>query len=94
MGRVSTRYADTVIITSDNPRDEDPVKIAAEIAAQAPGASTILDRRAAIIAAVAQAKSDEVVLVAGKGHETTVIGPNLRKEHFSDAEVMREALAQ
>jgi UDP-N-acetylmuramoyl-L-alanyl-D-glutamate--2,6-diaminopimelate ligase len=74
MGEVAARLADVVVITSDNPRSEDPAAIAAAVrdGAAGPGAVTIeLDRRAAIATALAEARSGDVVVVAGKGHETT-----------------------
>ena len=71
MGAVASRHADRVIVTSDNPRGEDPQAIISEIAAGIPGDyEAIADRRAAIAAAVASARVGDVVLVAGKGHET------------------------
>jgi UDP-N-acetylmuramoyl-L-alanyl-D-glutamate--2,6-diaminopimelate ligase len=74
MGEVAARLADVVVITSDNPRSEDPAAIAAAVrdGAAGPGAvTTELDRRAAIATALAEARSGDVVVVAGKGHETT-----------------------
>lgn len=73
MGRAAAESADLVIITSDNPRDEDPQDIADAIAAGIPAGTsrvTELDRRAAIAAALAQAGPADVIVVAGKGHET------------------------
>jgi len=85
MGAVASRHADTVVITSDNPRGEDPAAIIADIVA---GVSvphrTILDRRAAIAYAIASAAAADVVLIAGKGHETTQETAGLRIP-FSDA---------
>ncbi len=76
MGAIAAELADLVVVTDDNPRDEDPVAIRREIlsgATQAGSAAQIVelgDRRAAIRHAVAWAKSGDVVLVTGKGHET------------------------
>ncbi len=75
MGEIAARLADLVFITSDNPRSEDPAAIAAEVEAGArrvPGAScrTVLDREEAIGEAIAEARGGDVVLIAGKGHET------------------------
>ncbi len=91
MGEVAS-MADVVIVTSDNPRSEDPAAIAAEIVAGSPGEVTVeLDRRAAIEQAVALAEPGDVVLVAGKGHEQgqEVDGTVLP---FDDRAVVREAL--
>ena len=76
MGGIAAASADRVIVTSDNPRDEPPEQIIDEITAGVgPGAraelTAIVDRRAAIGAAIAQARSGDVVIVAGKGHEAT-----------------------
>lgn len=73
MGRVAAELADLVVVTDDNPRDEDPAAIRAAVVAGAAGGSAELveigDRRAAIGHAVAWARPGDVVLVAGKGHE-------------------------
>lgn len=91
MGRAATEYADDVIITDDNPRSEDPAAIRAAIAAAAPGAETIADRAVAIRAAIKKLQPGDVLVVAGKGHETTqTIGSDTI--HFSDAEHIREAV--
>ncbi|MCZ6500173.1 MAG: UDP-N-acetylmuramoyl-L-alanyl-D-glutamate--2,6-diaminopimelate ligase [Gammaproteobacteria bacterium] len=73
MGEIATRIADQVIVTSDNPRGEDPLAIIADIkagTANADNVVTIADRREAIAKALEQAGPDDIVLVAGKGHET------------------------
>jgi UDP-N-acetylmuramoyl-L-alanyl-D-glutamate--2,6-diaminopimelate ligase len=94
MGRVAATLADMVIVTSDNPRAEDPADIAAEVAggAEGPGAVEVeLDRRAAIHLALSRARPGDVVLVAGKGHEATqMIGRRVRP--FSDRSVVVEEL--
>jgi UDP-N-acetylmuramoyl-L-alanyl-D-glutamate--2,6-diaminopimelate ligase len=96
MGEVATRLADRVIVTSDNPRSEDPEAIIAEIVAGATGGRTepevVADRREAIREAVVGARSGDVVLVAGKGHEQgqEVAGRILP---FDDAAVARDALS-
>ncbi|HSU24907.1 MAG TPA: UDP-N-acetylmuramoyl-L-alanyl-D-glutamate--2,6-diaminopimelate ligase [Pyrinomonadaceae bacterium] len=97
MGRIAGEYSDLVLITSDNPRTEDPLKIIAEIEAGArpTGAEyySISDRRQAIFRAVAAAKAGDVVIIAGKGHETyQIIGND--KFHFDDREVALEALKE
>jgi UDP-N-acetylmuramoyl-L-alanyl-D-glutamate--2,6-diaminopimelate ligase len=92
MGRIAADLADIAILTSDNPRSEDPAAIAAEVEAGAPGELTReLDRRAAITQAVALARAGDVVVIAGKGHEQgqEIAGRILP---FDDREVAREVL--
>jgi UDP-N-acetylmuramoyl-L-alanyl-D-glutamate--2,6-diaminopimelate ligase len=95
MGLVAGQGADLVILTSDNPRSESPQAIISEIAAGiAPGFTalqTIIDRGAAIRAAIARAAVADVVLVAGKGHETYQETAGERKP-FSDIDVVTQAL--
>jgi UDP-N-acetylmuramoyl-L-alanyl-D-glutamate--2,6-diaminopimelate ligase len=74
MGEVAARLGDVVVITSDNPRSEDPAAIAGAVRAGATGpaaVTTVLDRREAVAAVLAEARPGDVVVVAGKGHETT-----------------------
>jgi UDP-N-acetylmuramoyl-L-alanyl-D-glutamate--2,6-diaminopimelate ligase len=79
-------------VTDDNPRSEDPAKIRAEILAGAAGATEVAGRREAIGAAIALARSGDIVLVAGKGHETgQIIGDRVLP--FDDALVARECAA-
>lgn len=93
MGRIAVTHADCTIVTDDNPRSEKPGAIRAEILAAAPGAIEIGDRRAAIQAAIDMMRAGDVVLVAGKGHETgQIIGDNTIP--FSDHEAVQTALAQ
>ncbi len=94
MGAVVTRLADSVVITSDNPRSEDPLKIIAAIRQGARGDCLVEpDRRRAIALAVSQARRGDIVLVAGKGHETYQ-EINGVKRPFSDVAVARAALAR
>lgn len=89
MGQVAAELADYVIVTDDNPRSEDPGMIRAEVMAGAPGAVEIDGRRAAIAAAIAQAGADDIVLLAGKGHEQgQIIGERVLP--FDDVTVARE----
>ena len=93
MGATAARLADRVLITSDNPRSEDPLAIIAAIRGGAGQASEVEpDRRRAIEQAVAAAAPSDVILIAGKGHESTqeIRG---RREPFSDEAVARAALA-
>ena len=93
MGRIAVDHADHVIVTDDNPRSEDATAIRAEILADAPGAIEIGDRRAAIQAAIDMMQAGDVVLVAGKGHETgQIVGDTTIP--FSDHDAVRDALAQ
>ncbi len=91
MGEVAARRADSVILTSDNPRDEDPQAILADIARGAPGPRVITDRAEAIRVALAEADARDVVLIAGKGHETyqEIAG---RRLPFSDVDCAAAAL--
>jgi UDP-N-acetylmuramoyl-L-alanyl-D-glutamate--2,6-diaminopimelate ligase len=86
--------ADRVVLTSDNPRSEDPARIAAQIREGVPPSaqtSVVLGRRAAIRAAILEAGEGDVVVIAGKGHETEqVVGSQAFP--FDDAEEAREAL--
>ncbi len=96
MGEAAGSLSDVVILTSDNPRTEDPDKIFAdaEVGIQKTGKpyEKIADRREAINHAIAQARADDLVLIAGKGHEDyQIIGREVF--HFDDKEVAREALA-
>ncbi len=93
MGAAAARAADRAWVTNDNPRGEDPAAIAAEIVAGAPSGqlTVLLDRRAAIAAALAEARPGDLVLVAGKGHETTqTVGAQVLP--FDDRVVTRELL--
>lgn len=96
MGRVAAAKADLLFITDDNPRGEDPAAIRSAIAAAAPDARVIGDRRAAIAAAIAEARADDIVCIAGKGHEQGQIvgrGDAVRIIPFDDVTVAREAAA-
>jgi len=96
MGRVAAQLADRVVVTSDNPRSEEPGHIIGDIVAGVRGGAGGIeiepDRRAAILRAVAGARRGDIVLVAGKGHETYQEIRGARHP-FSDAAVAREALA-
>ena len=91
MGRIAMENADRVIVTDDNPRSETPAAIRAAILAAAKGASEIGDRAEAIRKAIAGLQSGDVLLIAGKGHETgQIIGD--RVVPFSDHEAVAAAL--
>ncbi|HRY06775.1 MAG TPA: cyanophycin synthetase, partial [Hyphomicrobiaceae bacterium] len=91
MGGIASAQADVVIVTDDNPRTEDAASIRAEILADAPNALEIGERRAAIEAAIGMAQAGDVVVIAGKGHETGQIVGNTVLP-FSDHEVARAAI--
>jgi len=97
MGEIAGRLSDYCIITSDNPRNENPADIIEETArgtekANCP-AEKIVDRREAIFRAIAMAKPDDTVIIAGKGHEDYQEFENGRRVHFDDAKIAEEALA-
>ncbi len=93
MGAIAAEKADRVIVTDDNPRSEEPAQIRAAILAAAPGAIEIGDRREAIRRAVADLVAGDVLLIAGKGHETgQIIGKQTFP--FSDHEAVAAALEE
>jgi murE/murF fusion protein len=95
MGAIAARRADAVVLTSDNPRDEPPARILAQILAGVTGhdeVQVLEDRREAIAHAIAAAAPGDVVLIAGKGHETSQEMAGVRRP-FSDAREARAALA-
>ncbi len=93
MGRVAAALADTVVVTSDNPRSEDPEAIIAQVAAGAPQpVEAIVDRREAIARALESAREGDVVIIAGKGHEQGQELAGGVKVPFDDVAVAREAL--
>jgi UDP-N-acetylmuramoyl-L-alanyl-D-glutamate--2,6-diaminopimelate ligase len=92
MGRITSELADVPILTSDNPRSEDPAAIADQVLAGMSGEPEVeLDRRAAIARAIELAEPGDVVVIAGKGHERgqEIAG---RIVPFDDREVASEAL--
>ncbi|MGY2838559.1 UDP-N-acetylmuramoyl-L-alanyl-D-glutamate--2,6-diaminopimelate ligase [Thermostichus sp. MS-CIW-41] len=94
MGRIAATWADQVIVTSDNPRTEDPQQILRDILAGIPGSprAVEVDRRQAIRLAILAAQPGDTVVIAGKGHEDyQILGTE--KIHFDDREEAREALA-
>jgi UDP-N-acetylmuramoyl-L-alanyl-D-glutamate--2,6-diaminopimelate ligase len=92
MGRIASELADVAIVTSDNPRSEDPEAIIAEIVAGMTGPLVEPDRRAAIEQAVGAADEGDVVVIAGKGHEQGQEFAGGVKLPFDDVTVAREAL--
>lgn len=93
MGQIATELADHVIITTDNPRNEEPMTIIQDIltGVKRSNYQVIIDRKQALIEVLNQAKAGEVVLVAGKGHESYQEIKSV-KHHFSDLELVAELL--
>ena len=92
MGAVAARLADLVIVTDDNPRSEDPAAIRRDILSGAPDARAVPGRREAVAEAVAQAGADDLILLAGKGHEQgQIVGDVVLP--FDDVAVARECAA-
>jgi UDP-N-acetylmuramoyl-L-alanyl-D-glutamate--2,6-diaminopimelate ligase len=94
MGAIAARLADAVVVTSDNPRTEDPERILADVVAGIPSGTTLaveIDRARAIATAIAEAVPGDLVLIAGKGHEDyQILGTT--KIHFDDREEAERAL--
>ncbi|MEY4352266.1 MAG: UDP-N-acetylmuramoyl-L-alanyl-D-glutamate--2,6-diaminopimelate ligase [Cyanobacteriota bacterium] len=94
MGGIAARLADSVVVTSDNPRTEDPARILEDVLTGIPADTTVVveaDRATAIANAIAAAGEDDLVLIAGKGHEDyQILGT--RKIHFDDREEAEKAL--
>jgi UDP-N-acetylmuramoyl-L-alanyl-D-glutamate--2,6-diaminopimelate ligase len=93
MGAIAADLADRVIVTDDNPRSEEPAAIRAEILKDAPGAIEIGDRAQAIRAGIAELKQGDVLLIAGKGHESgQIVGDRVLP--FSDQAEVRKVLGE
>jgi UDP-N-acetylmuramoyl-L-alanyl-D-glutamate--2,6-diaminopimelate ligase len=89
MGRIAARLADRVYVTDDNPRNEEPAEIRRAILTAAPEAIEIADRRRAIGVAIADTRPGDLLVIAGKGHETgQIVGHETHP--FDDAEIVRE----
>lgn len=94
LGKIADEFADIIILTNEDPYDEDPLKIINEVAS---GMVThqpiiILDRREAIAKALAEAKTGDTVLISGKGTDPYIMGPNGTKIPWDDAAVAKEEL--
>ncbi|MCI0764558.1 UDP-N-acetylmuramoyl-L-alanyl-D-glutamate--2,6-diaminopimelate ligase [Bacillus sp. TL12] len=95
MAGVATEYATHAILTSDNPRSEDPKAILDDMLTGAKGNNykVIVDRKEAIFYAVSEAKAEDIIIIAGKGHETyQIIGKEVH--HFDDREIAKEAITE
>jgi UDP-N-acetylmuramoyl-L-alanyl-D-glutamate--2,6-diaminopimelate ligase len=94
MGKIAEKYANIIILTSDNPRSEEPESIIKDIKKGMENKKTtieIVDREEAIKEAIKIAKENDVVLIAGKGHETyQIIGDKIY--HFDDSDVAKKYL--
>jgi len=92
MGAAAARLADRVIVTDDNPRNEEPAQIRMDVLAGAPDATEIAGRREAIAEAVRMGRAGDIILLAGKGHETgQIVGDRVLP--FDDVLVAREVAA-
>jgi UDP-N-acetylmuramoyl-L-alanyl-D-glutamate--2,6-diaminopimelate ligase len=92
MGEVAVRLSDVAIVTDDNPRSEDPARIRQDILVGAAGAIEVPGRKEAISRALEMTREGDIVLLAGKGHETgQIVGGRILP--FDDAEVARECAA-
>ncbi len=96
MAQAAAKFADKLIVTSDNPRDEDPDAIIADVVAGLADSAVpyeiVTDRRDAIFHAVQTAQARDVIVLAGKGHEDYQIFENNRHTHFDEREIVADAL--
>ena len=92
MGNIAAKLADVVVVTSDNPRNEKPGSILEQIAQSIPlsvNSLIIEDRKLAILSCLEQASQDDIVLIAGKGHENYQILGSI-KTYFSDQAIVKD----
>ncbi|MBC7123879.1 MAG: UDP-N-acetylmuramoyl-L-alanyl-D-glutamate--2,6-diaminopimelate ligase, partial [Pseudothermotoga sp.] len=97
MAQIVCRYSDVAIITTDDPRGEDPIEILNEVESGVPSGAAYLvipDRREAIETAITLANRGDMVVIAGRGHEEYQIFSDERKIPFKDADVAREIIVQ
>ena len=88
---IAKKFADKTIITDDNPRDENPKIIRSQIMSQCPDAMEIPDRKEAILTGIKNLEDDDILLIAGKGHETTQdMGKNT--DFLNDKEVVKNII--
>jgi UDP-N-acetylmuramoyl-L-alanyl-D-glutamate--2,6-diaminopimelate ligase len=95
MGAIAEQYCDEIILTNEDPYDEDPLKIVEEMKkgmSDGAPAEIIMDRKAAIKAAITRAPQDSCILISGKGTDPYIMGPNRTKQIWSDADVVKELL--
>jgi UDP-N-acetylmuramoyl-L-alanyl-D-glutamate--2,6-diaminopimelate ligase len=96
MGRLADQYCEEILLTDEDPYDEDPNKIVNEVAAGITGQTPtiIMDRRAAIAEAIRRAQKGDAILITGKGTDPYIMGPRGSKVAWSDAQVAREEIAK
>jgi UDP-N-acetylmuramoyl-L-alanyl-D-glutamate--2,6-diaminopimelate ligase len=94
LGKIADEYCDEIIITNEDPYDEDPMKIINEVASgmEKHDPTIILDRREAIAKALSLANKGDTVLISGKGTDPYIMGPNGTKIPWDDATVAKEEL--
>jgi UDP-N-acetylmuramoyl-L-alanyl-D-glutamate--2,6-diaminopimelate ligase len=94
MGRIADEYADEIILTNEDPYDEDPIEIVEQMRAAITKTPVeiILDRREAIASAIARARTGDAVLITGKGTDPYIMGPRHTRTSWDDATVAREEL--
>lgn len=94
LGKIADEYCDEIIITNEDPYDEDPMKIINEVAkgVEKHTPTIILDRREAIAKAISLARTGDTVLISGKGTDPYIMGPNGTKIPWDDATIAREEL--
>ncbi len=96
MGAIAEKYCDEIILTNEDPYDEDPNKIVADMRrgmSEGAPVEIIMDRKEAITKAIASAPNDSYVIISGKGTDPYIMGPQGTKQVWSDAEVVKEILA-
>ena len=91
MGEIAEKYSDKVIITNDNPRDEDPKNIAKMISCGCPSAQIIFDRKKAIEYGLSKSNSGDIFIIAGKGHENYQLEKG-EKSYFNDLDIVKNFL--
>jgi UDP-N-acetylmuramoyl-L-alanyl-D-glutamate--2,6-diaminopimelate ligase len=94
MGKLADTYCDEIILTDEDPYDEDPRKIVDDVAGGITSKKSliIMDRRLAIREAIKRAKQGDFILITGKGTDPYIMGPNGTKTPWSDAKVVREEI--
>ena len=93
MGKIANKHANNIFITDDNPRDEDSAKIRKDILKNCNRAIEIADRKKAIESAIKLLKKNEILIIAGKGHENQQIIKN-KKNIFDDLKVTKSILSK
>ena len=98
MGKIAGTYSDFCVLTSDNPRSEEPLQILDEIEVGIQKTdcpyTKIVDRKKGIIFALEEARAEDIVIIAGKGHEKYQIFDQGQKIHFDDVEIVEEYIQE